>query len=117
MSIENRIERILKRSGHEYDVKSVLTMIENKQIYAFEFQSTLILIEVQTFPAKKVLHVWGMEGDGTLLQLPAIVQWVKELAVALGCDELRCQGRTGWVRALRSHGARPLYTTMVLELS
>lgn len=117
MNIEDRIERILKRSGREYDLQDVLERIRHKQMYAFEYQGTLILIEVHSFPQKKVLHVWGMEGAGTLSRLPSIVAWVKELAASLGCVELRCQGRAGWARALRKLGAVPLYTTMSLELS
>lgn len=117
MNIDSRIERILTHSGHEYRLEDVLERIQKKQMYAFDYLDTLILIEVHTFPQKKVLHVWGMEGKGTLNQLDKIVLWVKDLAKALNCVELRCQGRGGWERALRQHGATPLYTTLVLELT
>lgn len=117
MVFEERVARLLKRSGCEYSVADVVLKIEKKEIHAFEYLETLILLEVQTFPQKQVLHVWGMEGTGVLRRLDAIVEWVKQIALALGCSEIRCQGRKGWEKALKKQGAAPLYTTLVMRLS
>ena len=117
MRFEDRLRSILKASGCEYSVEDLLFKIEKKEIVSFEYLGVLILIEVQQFPQKKVLHIWGMEGEGALSHLTEIVSWLKNLALALGCEELRCQGRAGWERALRSLGAAPLYTTLSMKVS
>lgn len=116
MDLEKRIARILKYSGGEWSLPDFLQMIREKKIHIFNFEGLLILIEVQQYPQKRVLHIWGAEGKGLLKKLPLLVERTKEIARALECTELRCQGRKGWERALCAHNAKVLYTTLVMEL-
>lgn len=116
MSLEKRIERLLLHSGGEWALSDFMELIYSSKIQLFDYQGILILTEVQIFPQKRILHVWGVEGDSALEKLPEIVDWVKELARALDCVELRCQGRKGWERALHSQGASVLYTTLSMDV-
>lgn len=115
MSLQDRIARILKYSGEEWSVEDFLQMVEEKKIFLFNVEGVLIIAGVQQFPQKKVFHIWGTEGEGAIEKMPILVSWAKEAARSLECTELRCQGRKGWERALLQHGAKVLYTTLVME--
>lgn len=112
MKIEDRLARILRRSGCEYSVEDLLSKIAKREIIPFEYYGVLILVEVQQFPQKRVLHIWGAEGKGALVHMDKLVAWARALARSLECTELRCQGRAGWERALKKHGAVHVYTTL-----
>lgn len=116
MDFEQRIERILKYSGGEWTLPDFMDLIYSKKVHALQYDGLLVLIEVQVFPQKRILHIWGFEGDGALDKMPSLVVWAKEVARTLDCTELRCQGRKGWERALSQHGAKVLYTTLAMEL-
>lgn len=116
MNLDQRLARILKYSGGEWSLADFKQMIESRKLHLFEYEGILLLIEVQQYPQKRVLHIWGAEGKGALKKLPALFDWAKEVARLLDCTELRCQGRKGWERALKAHGTKVLYTTLALEL-
>lgn len=116
MELEKRIKRILKYSDNEWTVSDILQMVQDKKIFLLEKEGILVMVEVQVFPHKRVLHIWGAEGKGALRNMAVIVEWAKEIARALDCTELRCQGRKGWERALSKHGTRFLYTTLAMDV-
>lgn len=116
MTLDERLIRILKHSGGEWSLEDFYRELEAKKVLLFNYEGILVLAEVQVYPQKRVFHIWGTEGDGALEKMPALVSWAKEAARTLECTELRCQGRKGWERALSAHGARVLYTTLVMEL-
>lgn len=114
--LEKRLEKILRYSGGEWSLEDFLNLIRTKKLHLLEYEGILVLIEVQTYPQKRILHIWGAEGKGALKKLPLLVSWAKDVARSLDCNELRCQGRKGWERALQEHGTRVLYTTLAMEL-
>lgn len=116
MDYSTRIERILEHAGGEWTLSDFMQLIESKKVHVLEYNHNLVIVEVQAFPQKRVLHIWGFEGDGALETLPSTVEWAKDLARSLDCVELRCQGRKGWERALRAHGASVLYTTLSMDV-
>lgn len=116
MDLEKRIARILRHSGNEWSVSDLLQKVDSKQLILLEKNGVLLIAEVQAYPQKRILHIWGLEGESALESLLAIVEWCKELARALDCVELRCQGRKGWERALRPAGASVLYTTLSMDV-
>lgn len=116
MDYTKRLERILEHTGGEWSLQDVLDLIHQKKLFLFHKGDYLILFDVQAFPQKRVLHIWGFEGDGALNALHELFSWSKEIARALDCTEVRCQGRKGWERALSKHGTKFLYSTLVLEL-
>lgn len=116
MELEKRIERILRHSGEEWSVQDFFQMVEEKKIFLFTVEGVLIIAGVQQFPQKRVFHIWGTEGEGAIEKMPLLVEWAKNAARSLDCTELRCQGRKGWERALLSHGARFLYSTLAMDV-
>lgn len=116
MSLEDRIERILKHSGGEWSISDFMELVNSRRVHLFNYSDILIIAEVQQYPQKRLLHIWGVEGETTLEKLPGLVDFFKEVARTLDCTELRCQGRKGWERALLQHGGRVLYTTILMEL-
>lgn len=116
MDLDKRLLRILRHSGGEWSLADFKDMINSKRLHLFEYQGILVLIEVQVYPQKRILHIWGTEGPGAIKKLPALVSWAKEVARVLDCTELRCQGRKGWERALSKYGTRFLYTTLAMDV-
>lgn len=116
MGLEERIERILAYSGGEWSISDFMDLVHSRKVHLFNYQGILVIAEVQQYPQKRVLHIWGVEGHSTLEKLPELVEWFKEAARTLECTELRCQGRKGWEKALSNYGAKVLYTTLVMEL-
>lgn len=116
MFLEERIKRLLVHTGGEWSLSDFMELINSHKLQLFNYQNSLVLTEVQQFPQKRILHIWGVEGDSTLEHLPELVEFFKEVARTLECTELRCQGRKGWEKALSAYGTRVLYTTLVMEL-
>lgn len=116
MDLHTRIQKILDHSGGEWSLSDFLRLVEEKKLILLNYEGILVIMEVQVYPQKRVLHIWGVEGGGTLDKLSSMVIWAKGIARDLNCVELRCQGRKGWEKALSEHGTRVLYTTLVMEL-
>lgn len=116
MDVSQRIARFLEFSGGEWSLADFLALMETKKVHLLEYEGLLVCVEVQVYPQKRILHIWGIEGEGALEKLPALVVWAKKLARTLECTELRCQGRKGWEKVLSPHQAKVLYTTLVMEL-
>lgn len=111
-----RVERILAHAHGEYLYEDVLTALASKKMICLEFDGTLVLLEVLTYPQKRVLNIFGMEGKGTLAKLPYLKDKITDLARHLDCTEVRCHGRVGWPRTLKGLGVSCLYTILSVEV-
>lgn len=81
-----------------------------------EGRRTAIVLEIVESPRRKALSVFlaGGEPGQALAELVENLPWLDAVARGIGA-ELELRGRRGWARALKPHGWRESYTTLVKE--
>lgn len=64
-------------------------------------QESACVLEVRTYPARKVLHIWL--AGGRLDELMDYLEHADNYARDMGCSAIEVEGRQGWSRVLEDY--------------
>lgn len=108
----------LKKSGDEYDVDELLSMIENDRAIFYPMENGAAVFRVSVYPKKRRLRLWligGEVGDG-VAKLGAVMEAAEFLAKEHGCDGIECTGRKVYERVLKPYGYKYQAVVLTKEL-
>lgn len=107
------IEAALEYSGGTHDFEDIVDGIQSGMMQFWPAPKGCLVTEIVQFPRKKVVNVFL--GGGEMEQLanmhPSVIEWAK----AQGCTAATIHGRTGWARAFKSRGWKPLHMSLIKE--
>ncbi len=105
-----RIEAALEYAGGTHNFDDIVAMTVRGDLLFWDLGETFMATEILHYPRARHFHVFLAGGD--LTTLVNLHTDVIPFARALGCSKLTIAGRPGWVRALKSQGWEPAYTTL-----
>jgi len=109
-----QIESALAYSGGTHLFEDVVQGVVNGWMQAWVNNDSIAITEVITFPRKKTLHCFLAGGKKA-----EIIEMMNDAAAwgrSLGCTGFTIAGRKGWVRVLRSHGWKPQFYVMGMDI-
>jgi len=108
------IEAALEYSPGTHTFDQLVDMTLGGRLTFWPLPHSFMLTEVHQFPSARHYHIFLAGGD--LQELVNMHEDVIQVAHALQCDKLTLTGRTGWVRALQSHGWKPSLITVTKDI-
>ncbi len=107
------IEAALKYSGGTHDWYDIVAGVLAGNFQLWPKEKSALIMEIITYPRKRVLNVFL--GGGDLTELASMHDEVIEWAKKNGCTGAIISGRKGWQRAYERHGWAPLHVTLQKE--
>jgi hypothetical protein len=108
----------LKKSGDQYDVDDLLTMIEEDRAIFYPVQNGAAVFRVSVYPKRRRLSLWligGEVGEG-VAKLDAVMEAAEFLAEKHGCDGIECIGQIAYKRVLKPYGYKHKGVVLTKEL-
>ena len=108
----------LEKSGGEYDIDDLLTMIQEDRAIFYPIQNGAAVFRVAVYPKRRRLRLWligGKVGD-QLARVDAIMEAADFLAEKYGCDGIECTGRKVYKRLLKPFGYEEKAVVLTKEL-
>lgn len=117
------IKRALERGHGEYEAEDIYFAIIKGEmqlwaVYGAEISrlSAICVTEVIQFPKKKMASVVLISGEGIHDWMHLLPEVIEEWAREKGCEEIRVNGRAGWLKALAVYGYSKRYITVGKKL-
>lgn len=107
------IEAALEYSNGHHEFEDIVDGIVKGNLQLWPGPDGCMVTELIQYPRKKMLNIFL--AGGTLEQMHDMANDMRAWAKAQGCDGAMLSGRRGWVREMRKHGWKELWTTVVLE--
>tara|TARA_B100000949_G_scaffold13795_1_gene10564 strand:- start:1625 stop:2026 length:402 start_codon:yes stop_codon:yes gene_type:complete len=108
----------LEKSGDQYDVDDLLTMIKDGHAIFYPVQNGAAVFRVAVYPKRRRLSLWligGEVGEG-VAKLDAVMEAAEFLAKEHGCDGIECIGQIAYKRVLEPFGYRHKGVVLTKEL-
>jgi hypothetical protein len=112
------IEKSLKYNSDELDCDDVLQLILiDKLITIAIFDSsnninTVSLLEIITYPKKKVLHIFLCSSTNGSENKNIFIDYIVNIAKQYGADSIYIDGRKGFVKQLKEFDFKEVYTVL-----
>lgn len=108
------IEDALAYGGGTHNFDNIVEGVLTGHMQFWPGEESCAITEIIVFPKKKVLHVFL--AGGSMDEIIAMNESAKIWGKAQGCVNMTIAGRKGWEKVLKSHGYKPVYTTLSLEI-
>ena len=108
----------LEKSGNEYDIDDLLTMIEEDRAIFYPVRDGAAIFRVSVYPRKRRLRFWliGVGVGGFGANIDAVMEAADFCAQQYGCDSIELTGRRAWEKMLKPYGYEPNSVVLIKEL-
>ena len=106
------VEKLIPRLGGRFLIEDIAELVEQKKLTAWAVAvdgelSGVVLLEINQYPRKKVLTVFGLAGHNLDAWYPSGIGHVKQFATQVGAQAITGMVRPGLAKYLRKRGWEP----------
>lgn len=114
------IEKALSKSEGEMAIQDVYQRLQDESYWLLMITgpaTAAAVINLVDYPQKMVLRYMYLGGEKMIDWLPALDQWVTQLAEATNIDGIEIIGRKGWERKMIPFGYEPKYIHLIKKVN
>ncbi|NKX40950.1 hypothetical protein HGG71_05635 [Rhodobacteraceae bacterium R_SAG2] len=100
--VRQHLQPALDHGGNTHGFEDIILSVLKGDMQLWTADKASAVTEVTDYPKKRVIH-WFLAG-GDMAAVLDFQQSIRTYGKALGCTEMTLSGRSGWQRALKSHG-------------